>query len=106
MLKALLEWLYCNEIPEMNDEVAAELIRASEKHSLPKLKIEAERILLRNLTVDNILERAKMAVECHGNYLETAVVKFIIKEIDAVHKKFELNLLPSSILYKVCKGGA
>ena len=90
----------------MKDEVAAELFKASEKYSLPKLKIEAERVLLKNLTVDNILERAKMAVECHGSYLETAVVKFIVKEIDAVHKKFELNLFPSSILYRVCKGGS
>jgi len=90
----------------MKEEVAAELFRASEKYSLPKLKVEAERVLLKSLTIENIFDRAKLVGECGGNYLEAAVVRFIVKEIDEVHKKFELNLFPSSILYKVCKGGS
>jgi len=90
----------------MKEEVATELFRASVKYSLAKLKVEAERVLLKSLTIENILERAKMVAECGGNYLEAAVVKFIVKEIDEVHKKFELNSLPPSILYKVCKGGS
>ncbi len=102
---ALLEWLYCNEILDLKDEIAVELFKATIKYSLPKLKIEAEKCLMKNLTVENILNRAKLATEYNGGELETAVVKFLAKEIDEVNKREELNHFPNSILYRAYKIG-
>ena len=99
----LLEWLYCNEILDLKDDIAAELLKVSKKYSLPKLKIEAEKCLLKNLTVENILERAKLAVEFKARDLETAAVNFIFKNLDEVKKKEEVKSFPSSIIDRVEK---
>ena len=102
---ALLEWLYCNEIVDMKESVDVELIKVTHKYSLPKLKIKAEKCLMKSLKVENILERAKVAVEFNARDLETAVVQLMAKEIDEVNKREELNHFPSPILYRVCKIG-
>jgi len=98
---ALLEWLYCNETVDLKDNIAVELLGVTDKYSLPKLKMEMEKCLMRNLTVENILGRAVLAVEFTAQDLETAVVKFIVKNMDEVMKRQELKRFPSSITERV-----
>jgi len=90
---------------DLKEEVAVELLKSTKKNSLPKLKIEAEKCLAKNLTVEKILDRAKLAVEENAEDLETAVVKLMVKEMDEVNRIHELNHFSNSILYRVCKIG-
>ncbi len=85
----------------MKDEIAMELLKMTDKYSLPKLRIEAEECVIKNLTIENILTRARLAVENNARDLETAVVKFIVKNLDDVKKRQEFDGLPSSILERV-----
>jgi len=85
----------------MKDDVAEEVLRVTNKYSLPKLKTEAENCLMKNLTIENILTRAKLAAENNARDLETAVVKFIVKNLDDVRKRQEFDGLPSSIVERV-----
>ena len=85
----------------MKDDVAEELLKVTNKYSLPKLKTEAENWLMKNLTIENISIRARLAVENNARDLETAVVKFIVKNLDDVKKRQEFDGLPSSILERV-----
>ena len=100
---ALLEWLYCNEIVNLKNGIAMELLKVTNKYSLPKLKIEAEKCLVNSLTVENILDRAKLAVEHNARDLETAVVKYIAKNFVEVRKREELKGFPDSINDRVEK---
>ncbi len=99
---ALLEWLYCNAILDLKDDVAVELLKVTNKYSVAKLKAEAEKCLMKNLTAENLLERAKLAVELSARELETAVVRFITKEMVELKKKEELKNFPDSIQERVC----
>jgi len=101
----LLEWLYCNEVLNLKDEVAAELFKVADKYGVSKLKDAAERCLVKNLTVEKLLERAKLACEENSKELENAVVGFAVREIEAVNKRYDLRDFPRSILFKICKGG-
>ncbi len=56
---------------------------------------------MKNLTVENILERAKLAIENNARDLETAVVKFIIKNLEEVKKRQEMKSFPSSVIERV-----
>ncbi len=96
-----MEWLYCNEILDIKDEVAIELLKVTNKYLLPKLKTEAETYLVKNLNAENILERAQLAVEFNARDLETAVVRFIVKEMNEGKKKEELKNFPDSIQDRV-----
>jgi len=99
----LLEWLYCGNLSEMKDTEAVELLRAGDKYAVRKLKEEAEKCLVKNLAIENILERAKLAVESSAKDLGDAIVKFAVKEIDEVNKREELNEFPSEILERIIK---
>ena len=105
LLLVLLEWLYCNSVLEMKDEATLELFKAADKYLVPKLKEEAEKSLVKNLTLDNLIEYAKLAIEHKAKDLENAVVKLAAKEIDALNEREQLNLFPSSIIYKIFKSG-
>ena len=83
----LLEWLYCDNVLEMKEELAVELFRVADKYLVSKLKEEAERYLMKNLAIGNVLERAKLAIEFSSKSLEDAVVKFAVKEIEVVNKR-------------------
>jgi len=98
-----LEWVYCEEIVDLEEDIAVELVKATDKYLLAELKIEAEECLAVNLTIENIVERAKLAVENSALVLQTAVVNFVAKYIEELNKREELNQLPNSIIYKVCK---
>jgi len=47
------------------------------------------------------LERAKLANENNARDLETAIVKFIVKNMDEVKERQEFDSLPSSIIERV-----
>jgi len=89
----------------MKDEATLELFKAADKYLVPKLKEEAEKSLVKNLALDNLIEYAKLAVEHKAKDLENAVVKLAVKEIDALNEREQLNLFPSSIIYKIFKSG-
>ncbi len=89
----------------MKDAVALELFKAAEKYLVPKLKEEAEKRLVRNLTLENLIESAKLAVELQAKDLESVVVKLATKEIETLRGKEEFEQLPSSIIEKILKPG-
>ena len=86
----LLEWLHCNEILDLQDNIALELFKQADKYTVPKLKAEAEKCLVKILTLENILERAKLAIEYNARDLEEEVVKFVARELDKVTEREEL----------------
>ena len=98
---ALLEWLYCNEVLNLKDEVAIELLKVSDKYSLPQLKVEAGKYLVKNITVENALERAKLASEENVKELEAAVVKFVSNKIAEGNKKVDVSQFPKPIADKI-----
>ena len=85
----------------MKDDAALELFKTAEKYLVPKLKEEAEKSLVKNLTLENLIEHAKLAIEFKAKDLENAVVKLAVKEIHALHEREQLNLFPNSIIYKI-----
>ena len=100
-----MEWLYCNEVRSLKDQAAAELFKVADRYGVPKLKDEAEKCLVKHLTLENVMERAKMAVESNSKELENAVVRFAVKEIDEISKREDLRSFSKGILLKICKGG-
>ncbi len=87
---------------EVKDEAAAvELLRMGEKYTIGKLKEGIEKCLVKKLTIENILERVKLAVELNSKNLEDAAVSFAVKEIDELEKREELNQFPSRILLRI-----
>ncbi len=89
----------------MKDDVALELFKTAEKYLVPKLKEEAEKSLVKNLTLENLIEHAKLAIEFKAKDLENAVVRLAAKEIDTLNEREQINLLPSSVIYKMFKSG-
>jgi len=89
----------------MKNKGAFELFQAADKYLVPKLKEEAEKSLVKNLTLDNVIEAAKLAVEFIAKDLESAVMKVTTRELDALDGRGELHLLPSSIIEKISKSG-
>jgi len=101
----MLEWIYCDQVKKMEDQIAQELFAVADKFSLPDLKKLAEKCLIEHLAVENVVERAELADIFEASNLEKAAVKFIVTNIDAVFEKSDIRKLPDSILLKVIKGG-
>jgi len=101
----LLEWIYCDQVKKMDDQIAQELFAVADKFSLPELKKLAEKCLIDHLTVENVVERAELADIFEASNLEKATVRFIVTHIDAIFEKSDVRKLPDSILLKVIKGG-
>jgi len=101
----LLEWLYCDEISNLNYEVALELYKGvADKYSVPKLKETGEWYLKNNVRIENVFELANAVVESYSFDLETAVLTFIRGNLAQVNEVVNLNNLPNPILYKLCQG--
>jgi len=100
----VLEWIYCDYVNRMDENIAQELFAVADKFSLFDLKKLAEKCMMDHLTVGNVVERAELAEIFEASTLERATIKFMISNIDAVFAKSDIRRLSDNILLKVCKG--
>jgi len=84
-------------------EVVLELFQAADKYLVPKLKEETEKRLVKNLTFENLVGSAKLAIELQMKDLENEVVNLAGKDLFTLRGKEEFEQLPSSISEKILK---
>lgn len=82
----VLRFIYTDQVENMNGEGAKELLRASEKYSLPLLKFQCEKFLIANLSEENCLGTLELAILCSAVTLKNASFSFIRPRVtDLMH---------------------
>lgn len=82
----VLRFIYTDQVENMNGEGAKELLRASEKYSLPLLKFQCEKFLIANLSEENCLATLELAILCSAITLKNASISYIRPRVtDLVH---------------------
>lgn len=82
----VLRFIYTDQVENLNVEGAKELLKASEKYSLPLLKFECEKILIANISEENCLGTLELATFCSAFVLKKACISFIQPRVgDFVH---------------------
>ena len=99
----MLEWIYCDSVQNLKEDVALELYKAADKFVVPGLKTVCEDFLIKHLKVENVIERAILANMVDSVKLVDATIDFIIANIDEIFEKDDIRRLPNQILRAICK---
>jgi len=100
--KAMLEFIYCNEVM-LSEKLALDLLILSDKYSLPELKVDCEAFLSKQLSPENVLQVAKTAELALAAELEKNVADYVIQNLDTLEESIDLQKLPPSIFIKAIR---
>jgi len=98
--EALLKYIYCGEV-EFTDEIATDLFILCNKWLFKELEEECEDYLAETLTLENVLERTKLAEKFETQELTNALPSFIIENIIELEKRGDLYQMPPAINVKI-----
>ena len=101
----MLEWIYCDSVQNLEEEVALELFQVADKFLVGELKDVCEEYLVKHLRVDNVIDRAILGNLVDSSKLIKAATNLIMKHIDELFEKDDIRRLPNPILKSICKGG-
>lgn len=73
----MLYFIYCGKTPKV-DELAADLLVAADKYSIPDLKLRCEKALISALTVDNVCDLLTLADAHAAQHLKERAVEFLV----------------------------
>jgi speckle-type POZ protein len=82
-LKELLHFFYTDNVDDIGKH-AKELLMASEKYNLPKLKKMSEESLCKNMKIDSVIELAAFANLHNGHSVTKAAIDLIVKNFPKV----------------------
>ena len=98
--KAMLQYLYCDEI-ELDEELALDLLPVVDEYIIKGLKKLLEGYLCKKLTKDNVADILAVADQHEIEGLKEACSNFIVKNMDQIDKENELTKLPKSLLIEL-----
>ena len=93
----MLEYIYC-EVIKFDEDLAIELLKLSDKYSIPNLKLKCEDTLSFLLTAKNFSNLAKVAEEYKTDVLRESLLDFIVKNEMGTIGKEQMNEIPQSLL--------
>jgi len=99
--KALLEYIYCDEV-YLTEGVAVALLQIADKYRIPQLKSICSNFLT-CLTGKNVVDISIFANTAGSTDLEKATVKFIKENLEAVFKSSDIKRLAYSTLFDICR---
>lgn len=93
--QALLQYIYSDTLvededflasssscmPSLSDTFAAKLLAASEKYSLPRLRLMCESVLCRDISVDSVANILALADRYHASDLKSVCLKFAAENL-------------------------
>ena len=102
----MLEFIYCGQIV-LTQDLATSLLEASKKYALlPELAARCEEFLVKNLTLDTIVDTVELAERLEAMTLRDGAIVYLIKnsakaaenlDLDRLSKKFLDDLLLQSL---------
>ena len=95
--KELIEYLYCDEI-ELNKDIAVGLLKLSEEYSLPILKTNCAKYLVRILDHEDFMELASLASTYQVNELRKPVLNYLISFKSSLLQNINIKDLPRDLL--------
>ncbi len=99
---ALLEYLYTDSV-SFNDTVALELLVASDKYILPRLKNLCEQFVSQRLSVKNIVDIINIADKHDAFYLKDCSINFMMSNKEIVCETQDISKLSKNILVELVK---
>jgi len=98
--KAILEYLYCDEV-NLHEELAAELLILAPEFDLNDLAIGAEDFLTHIISVDNYLRILNTSDRVGSKSLRKQVWTFVIKNMKVISKREDFEELPRHLLMEL-----
>ncbi|XP_008556025.2 speckle-type POZ protein B isoform X1 [Microplitis demolitor] len=98
IFEKMLEFMYTDEITDIDDNDIVDLLDAAEKYQLPSLKELCERLLIQSLNIDNAIKFMAVGDRYHTELLLEYAAEFIAINISAVSKTIEYEELKKSNL--------
>ncbi|XP_063995638.1 uncharacterized protein LOC135172994 [Diachasmimorpha longicaudata] len=101
-VKAMLEFIYTDEVTELNP-FASRLLQAARDYKLPRLITMCEMVLYKSLDIENAAELYVLANECGSIKLEENIKKFIHENFGDVSATEGYKHLPVTLLLELIK---
>ena len=83
-VKAMIDWIYDEYVPE--SDLCVELLRAADKYQLDRLKFECERLLMNDVTLENVLDTLVIADKFSAKKLKSVVMDLIVNNRSLLFK--------------------
>lgn len=84
-MRAILQFIYTDEAPAL-ENIAVELLVASNKYMLERLKNLCEDYLAQTMTLENVIDILSLAELHVASELKSLALKFAVKHFEAVIK--------------------
>lgn len=96
----MLGFIYYEE-PQFTEDLATELLIASDKYKLPELADACEGFLISNLTENNFVKIVQVAESIDHMKLKNAVLDFMARHLEKVRKREDLFDVSKSVLIEL-----
>lgn len=96
----MLEYLYCNSVSDINQQLATDLLVLSHNYHVLGLKGVCENFLVECLNTDNLVSMANLCEEVDSEVMRNAVVKYMKKTAKEMNEREDLFEIPKNILYR------
>ncbi|OXU19593.1 hypothetical protein TSAR_013350 [Trichomalopsis sarcophagae] len=104
VLVEMIRFVYTGRANNIN-ALVSELVFAADKYELDVLKKECVNKMLKNISIDNVIDYLQIADKLRIEQLREEAIKFIVeKGRSDVTDKPEFKFLPHNIMYRVCCG--
>lgn len=90
-------------MPSLADTFAAKLLAASEKYSLPRLRLMCESVLCTDISVDSVANILALADRYHASDLKSVCLKFAAENLVGMFFLLDFSLLSFQIFYFIAK---
>jgi len=102
IFKALLQYIYCNEI-ELDEQLALDLIPVVDEYLMKSLKGLVEKYLCKQLRKENVVDMLIVADRHEIEELKRACFRYILKNLGNIDENEEMIKLSKSLLIELIK---
>jgi len=102
IFKALLQYIYCNEI-ELDEQLALDLIPVVDEYLMQGLKGLCEKYLCKQLRKDNVVDMLIVADRHEIEELKKACFRFILKNLGNIDENEEMMKLSKTLFIELLK---
>ena len=97
-----MEYIYCNEVT-LDESLAFDLLPQSEEYMLQSLKYLCEKVLLKSIKFENVLDLLIMADTYRVEDLKNSCLSFVISNLSSVENNKQMTELPKHLYLEILK---